>query len=90
MDPRPLQDKVVVIVGGTTGLGYSAARACVDAGAQVVIVGRNPDNARVAAASLVGDAQATTGDAAAARALSGLRPTITICAPASTHARAAE
>jgi NAD(P)-dependent dehydrogenase (short-subunit alcohol dehydrogenase family) len=64
VDPRPLQDKVVVIVGGTTGLGYSAARACIDAGAQVVIVGRNPDNARAAAASLVGDAQATTGDAA--------------------------
>ena len=35
-----LAGKVVVVVGGTTGLGRSAARACADAGARVVIVGR--------------------------------------------------
>jgi NAD(P)-dependent dehydrogenase (short-subunit alcohol dehydrogenase family) len=64
VDPQPLQEKVVVIVGGTTGLGFSAANACVDAGARVVIVGRNPDNAQAAARSLGADAQATTGDAA--------------------------
>ena len=64
MDLQPLSEKVVVIVGGTTGLGFSAARACVDAGARVVIVGRNPDNAQAAARSLGPEAQATTGDAA--------------------------
>jgi len=31
--PRPLEDKVIVIIGGTTGLGLSAAQACVRAGA---------------------------------------------------------
>ena len=64
MDPQPLEDRAVVIVGGTTGLGFSAARACVDAGANVVIVGRNPENARCAAGSLGDGARATTGDAA--------------------------
>jgi NAD(P)-dependent dehydrogenase (short-subunit alcohol dehydrogenase family) len=64
VDLQPLSEKVVVIVGGTTGLGFSAARACVDAGARVVIVGRNPDNAQAAARALGPEAQATTGDAA--------------------------
>ena len=52
-----------MIVGGTTGLGFSAAKACVEAGAQVVIVGRNPDNAQAAARSLGAEVVATTGDA---------------------------
>lgn len=59
----PLREKVVVIVGGTTGLGFSAAKACVAAGARVVIVGRNADNAQAAARSLGPEAFATTGDA---------------------------
>ena len=63
MNPQPLEDKAVVIMGGTTGLGFSAARACVDAGARVVIVGRNPENARCAAGALGTEARATTGDA---------------------------
>jgi NAD(P)-dependent dehydrogenase (short-subunit alcohol dehydrogenase family) len=51
LQPEPqlaLHDRVVVVVGGTTGLGFSAARACVEAGGRVVVVGRNPDNARSA------------------------------------------
>jgi NAD(P)-dependent dehydrogenase (short-subunit alcohol dehydrogenase family) len=64
VDSEALRERVVVIVGGTTGLGYSAAKACVKAGGQVVLVGRNPDNARLAAHSLGPEAQATTGDAA--------------------------
>ena len=35
-----LDNKTFVIVGGTTGLGLSAARAFVAAGAKVVVVGR--------------------------------------------------
>ncbi|HEY0946666.1 MAG TPA: SDR family oxidoreductase [Opitutaceae bacterium] len=59
-----LAGKVIVIVGGTTGLGFSAARACVDAGACVVVVGRDPDNA-VTAANALGPAGVTVvGDAA--------------------------
>ena len=40
-----LHDKVLVIIGGTTGLGLSAAKACVAASAKVVVVGRNPGGA---------------------------------------------
>ena len=34
-----LHDKVIVIVGGTTGMGLSAAKACAAAGARVLAVG---------------------------------------------------
>ena len=43
-----LANKVLVVIGGTSGLGLSAAKAFVVAGAKVVIVGR--DAAKVAAA----------------------------------------
>lgn len=38
-----LTGKVVVIVGGTSGLGLSATKACIAAGAKVVAVGRSAD-----------------------------------------------
>src|SRR5438445_9674289 len=38
-----LADKVLVVMGGTTGIGFSAAKAFVEAGAKVVVVGRNAD-----------------------------------------------
>jgi NAD(P)-dependent dehydrogenase (short-subunit alcohol dehydrogenase family) len=37
-----LLDKVVVVVGGTSGMGLGAARAALDAGATVVVAGRRP------------------------------------------------
>lgn len=43
-----LTGKSLVIIGGTTGLGLSAARACVAEGARVVIVGRNAEHAEQA------------------------------------------
>ena len=39
-----LKGKCLVVIGGTTGLGFSAARAFARAGARVVVVGRNPKN----------------------------------------------
>jgi NAD(P)-dependent dehydrogenase (short-subunit alcohol dehydrogenase family) len=58
-----LKNKSIVIIGGTTGLGLSAAQACVDAGAGVVVVGRDAEHAR-AARDQVGDAcRAIVGDA---------------------------
>jgi NAD(P)-dependent dehydrogenase (short-subunit alcohol dehydrogenase family) len=39
-----LKGKRLVIIGGTTGLGLSAARAFVESGARLVLVGRNPEN----------------------------------------------
>jgi NAD(P)-dependent dehydrogenase (short-subunit alcohol dehydrogenase family) len=59
-----VKGKVIVIVGGTGGLGLSAARAFVARGAQLVLVGREPQDANAAinelgewqAAKLIGDA----------------------------------
>jgi NAD(P)-dependent dehydrogenase (short-subunit alcohol dehydrogenase family) len=36
-----LTDKVILIIGGTAGLGLSAAEACIREGASVVVVGRD-------------------------------------------------
>jgi NAD(P)-dependent dehydrogenase (short-subunit alcohol dehydrogenase family) len=41
-----LQDKVIVIIGGTSGLGLSAARAFVAEGARLVLVGRDLQKVR--------------------------------------------
>src|SRR3954466_7014637 len=60
---RTLEDKVIVIIGGTTGLGLSAAHACVKAGAKVIVVGRDRDNAKAAANGLGGSAKSLSGDA---------------------------
>jgi NAD(P)-dependent dehydrogenase (short-subunit alcohol dehydrogenase family) len=58
-----LDGKVIVIIGGTTGLGLSAALAAIAAGARVVVTGRNPASL-AAAAEAVGPAGATlAGDA---------------------------
>lgn len=61
--PGSLAGKVFVIIGGTTGLGFSAARALVQNGARIVVVGRNPTNAAAAAKSLGPSAHVLVGDA---------------------------
>lgn len=58
-----LQDRVIVVVGGTTGLGLSGAAAIVAAGGRVVVVGRNPEHARAAGEQLGADCVSITGDA---------------------------
>lgn len=58
-----LSEKVVVIVGGTSGLGRSAARACVREGARVVVVGRNPDKAAAVARELGDSVRVLAADA---------------------------
>lgn len=58
-----LKNKNIVIVGGTTGIGLSAAKAFVGVGANVVLVGRNPDSCEKAR-SILGEAVAVyAGDA---------------------------
>jgi NAD(P)-dependent dehydrogenase (short-subunit alcohol dehydrogenase family) len=59
-----LDGKTIVIIGGTTGLGLSAAKACATAGARLVIAGRNPDSAAQAQAVLPRDVEVVLGDAA--------------------------
>ncbi|MEM9656802.1 MAG: SDR family NAD(P)-dependent oxidoreductase, partial [Planctomycetota bacterium] len=61
--PPALENRTVVIVGGTAGLGLSAAKACVTAGASVVVVGRNADGATQACGELGPSARACVGDA---------------------------
>src|ERR1051326_5025474 len=58
-----LDGKSIVIIGGTTGLGLSAARAFVGRGARVVVVGRNEENARSAQTELGAAARALAADA---------------------------
>ena len=65
MNPLPLAGKTLVVIGGTTGLGLSAARAFLSAGARgVVVTGRNSGSARAALAELGTEAVAHAGDAA--------------------------
>lgn len=59
-----LKDKKIVIVGGTTGLGLSAAKAFVKNGAMVVVVGRNPESCVTAEIELGENARAMSGNAA--------------------------
>ena len=54
---------MIVIVGGTTGLGLSAARACLHAGARVVCVGMKPEPAARARDDLGASARVVEGDA---------------------------
>lgn len=60
-----LAQKNIVIIGGTGGLGLSAARACTAAGARVCVVGRSPESVAKALAELpAGQAEGLSGDAA--------------------------
>lgn len=59
-----LSKRVIVVIGGTTGLGLSAALAFVAEGAQVVVVGRKAESAAEAEKQLAGKGLAILGDAA--------------------------
>jgi NAD(P)-dependent dehydrogenase (short-subunit alcohol dehydrogenase family) len=59
-----LNGKVIVVIGGTTGIGISASRAFLQAGASVVSIGRNPANVDQARQSLGPGAHVFAADAA--------------------------
>jgi NAD(P)-dependent dehydrogenase (short-subunit alcohol dehydrogenase family) len=63
MEMLNLSGKSIVVIGGTTGLGFSAARCFVRSGARVVVVGRDPVHAGAARKSLGRAARALAGDA---------------------------
>ncbi|MEM1222186.1 MAG: SDR family oxidoreductase [Verrucomicrobiota bacterium] len=52
MSKPQLENTSIVVIGGTTGLGLSSALAFIRAGANVVVVGRNPESAEKAQAEL--------------------------------------
>ena len=58
-----LKDKSLVIIGGTTGIGLSAAKAFVAEGAHIVVVGRNPESVEAAQRELGVSGKALVGDA---------------------------
>lgn len=58
-----LKEKKIVIIGGTTGLGLSAAKAFIENGAKVVVVGRSPESCLAAEITLGKNACAMSGDA---------------------------
>lgn len=60
-----LSNKKIVVVGGTTGLGLSAAQAFVQHGASVVVLGRNADSCANAQKTLGSECLAIQGDASA-------------------------
>jgi NAD(P)-dependent dehydrogenase (short-subunit alcohol dehydrogenase family) len=63
MDQYWLRNKRLVIIGGTTGIGLSAALAFAAQGARVVVVGRDPENAKRASSLLSNNGIAEVGDA---------------------------
>lgn len=60
---QPLANKNLVIIGGTTGMGLSAAKAFIENGAHVVVVGRNEESAANAKIILGDRAESMSGDA---------------------------
>lgn len=58
-----LENKVVVIVGGTSGIGLAAASACIEAGAQVLAVGNDAASVAEAKAKLSDNAVILQADA---------------------------
>ncbi|MBI3876693.1 MAG: SDR family oxidoreductase [Verrucomicrobia bacterium] len=62
-----LAGKVFVVIGGTSGLGLSAARAFVREGARVVVVGRDAGKVKAAVRELGASAHGLAGDATSPR-----------------------
>ena len=58
-----LDNKTIVIIGGTTGLGLAAAKAFVREGARVLVVGRNADSVSQAESAIGRAAIGLAGDA---------------------------
>jgi NAD(P)-dependent dehydrogenase (short-subunit alcohol dehydrogenase family) len=63
MYENSLNNRNLVVVGGTTGLGLSAAKAFVGTGANVIVVGRSEESADEALTMLGSSAEAVVGDA---------------------------
>lgn len=58
-----LANKKIVIIGGTTGMGLSAAKAFIQEGARVVAVGRNEESVAAAGNELGSNAYVFSGNA---------------------------
>jgi len=61
--PGALENKVIVVIGGTSGIGLSAAKAFITAGARVVALGRDQETSTEAEKVLAGNGLVITADA---------------------------
>src|SRR6201988_3036070 len=57
------QDKKVVIIGGTSGMGLATAKMLLDGGASVLVTGRSKEGLESAQKELGNEAIAVAGDA---------------------------
>ncbi len=60
---KKLQNKVAVVTGGSSGIGFSTAENFIQEGAKVIITGRNQEGLNAAAAKLGENAMAIKSDA---------------------------
>ena len=51
-DTEKLKGKIVLIIGGTRGVGFQIAKKCLECGADIMIVGRNSDSLEKASSKL--------------------------------------
>ena len=58
-----LQQQHAVVIGGTSGIGYAAAKAVADLGAEVTIIGRDAQKLEMAASQLGSRARGVRADA---------------------------
>lgn len=63
VDSKQLADKTIVIMGGTSGLGRSAAEACAAQGANLVLVGRDAAKCQEVVSAIGEHARFLAGDA---------------------------
>lgn len=57
-----LTNKIIVITGGTTGIGFATAKLAIDHGAKVVVTGRDPKTLAAARSELGGKAEVIAAD----------------------------
>ncbi len=55
INPDPFRDKLVVITGATSGIGYSAARKYASMGARILMVNRNPEKSESVRREIAGE-----------------------------------
>ena len=67
-----LKNKVAVITGGTTGIGFATAMRFIDEGASVVVTGTNPETLAAARSELDGRADVITSDASSEKDVKAL------------------
>lgn len=73
---KKLEGKVALITGGTTGIGFAAAKRFSDEGATVILTGRNPETLEAARAELGSKVQVIASDASKEEDIKALYATV--------------